>query len=308
MRNRIALAAACFFVLSGCDVLDFEGNQRFTADFHHTYPLKSGGRISVENFNGAIEIAGWDQETVDISGTKFANSEEGLNAVRIDIAAAPESISIRTVRPSERRGSSGARYTIRVPRRTQLDRIVSTNGTIRAEDLEGAARLRTSNGGVRVLRLKGGVEATTSNGTMELDRVEGGVTVRTSNGRIRAEGVRGSFDATTTNGSISLDMDRPEPNRPVKLETTNGSIEATLTELNSNDVQASTSNGSITLRLPAKAGARVQARTSRSAINTEFEVRTEGSVEKHRLEGVIGGGGPLLDLQTSNGSIRLLKM
>jgi DUF4097 and DUF4098 domain-containing protein YvlB len=94
----------------------------------------------------------------------------------------------------------------------------------------------------------------------------------------------------------------------VKLETSNGSIEATLAELNSNDVRATTSNGSITLRLPSKAGARVQARTSRSAISTEFDVRTEGAVEKNRLDGLIGAGGPLLDLATSNGSIRLLRL
>jgi hypothetical protein len=36
-------------------------------------------------------------------------------------------------------------------------------------------------------------------------------------------------------------------------------------------------------------------------------VRARGELSRNRLEGVIGSGGPLIDLSTSNGSIHLLK-
>jgi hypothetical protein len=53
--------------------------------------------------------------------------------------------------------------------------------------------------------------------------------------------------------------------------------------------------------------ARLSAHTSNSSIETDFEIRAQGELSKNRLEGVLGSGGPLIDLNTSNGSIRLVK-
>jgi hypothetical protein len=36
-------------------------------------------------------------------------------------------------------------------------------------------------------------------------------------------------------------------------------------------------------------------------------MRTRGEFSKHHLEGTLGTGGPLIDLSTSNGSIRILR-
>jgi hypothetical protein len=52
----------------------------------------------------------------------------------------------------------------------------------------------------------------------------------------------------------------------------------------------------------------VVARTTNSSISSDFEVKMQGEFSKNRLEGVIGNGGSLIDLSTSNGSIRLLKL
>ena len=66
--------AAGLLGLAGCDIddLDIGGSERSSQDFHYSYPMQPGGRLSVENFNGSVEISGWDQDTVDISGTKYA--------------------------------------------------------------------------------------------------------------------------------------------------------------------------------------------------------------------------------------------
>jgi hypothetical protein len=75
------------------------------------------------------------------------------------------------------------------------------------------------------------------------------------------------------------------------------------------EVHADTSNSSITVRLPSSAGATVRAHTTNSSIDTDFDVSVHGGmISKHRLEGTIGSGGPLLDLGTSNGSIKILRL
>jgi len=57
---RLALLSAVL-LLSGCDAADWGDSRKFTEDFTFTYDLQPGGRLSVENFNGAVEIYSWDR-------------------------------------------------------------------------------------------------------------------------------------------------------------------------------------------------------------------------------------------------------
>jgi hypothetical protein len=277
--------AAGLLLLAGCEFEDFGGMERYHEDFHYSYPMKSGGRLAVDSFNGAVEVSTWDQETVDISGTRYARSQDTISEVRVDVDHSPDSVSVRASRPTMRNGNFGVRFVMKVPRSAVLDRIVSSNGAIRVVDTSGPARLHTSNGAIHVSSLKGELHAETSNGSLELTDVDGPVTAHTSNGGIRAKGLRAAVDVSTSNGSIDLAFDSgPVPS-----------------------IKASSSNSGITLRLPAKVDARISASTSNSSITSDFEMMTRGEISKHRIEGTLGAGGPLIDLHTSNGGIRILK-
>jgi DUF4097 and DUF4098 domain-containing protein YvlB len=310
MRAKLLLPilAAALLGLAACDFEDFGGFDRYRQDFHYTYPLKSGGRLLVETFNGSVEVSGWDQETVDISGSKYGRTQEAADALKVAIDNSPDSVSIRVPRPSDRRGNMGARFVIKIPRAAYVDRIFTSNGAIRTLDGSGPARLRTSNGAIRVQALRGSLDAQTSNGSVELIDVDGDARVHTSNGHIRTEGLRGSLEAGTSNSSINARLEQVPAGRPVRLETTNSSVELSVPANFANDIRVSTSNGGITLHMPYQVNAHVMARTNNSSISSDFEVRMQGEFSKNRLEGTIGNGGPLIDLSTSNGSIRLLKM
>jgi len=272
-------------ILAGCEFDDFGDVGRYHEDFHYNYPLKAGGRVAVESFNGGVEISVWDQENVDISGTRYARTQSAISEVRIDVEHTPEAVSIRTTRPTERMGNFGARFVIKVPRKAVLDRVVTSNGSIRATELAGPARLKTSNGGIHVQDFVGELNAETSNGSVELNQVEGPITAHTSNSAIRGRGLRGQLDLTTSNGGIDL------------------ALEGTKTP----EIRAHTSNAGITVRLPAGANARVSASTSNGSISSDFEVTTRGEISRNRMEGTLGSGGPLLDLHTSNGSVRIVR-
>jgi DUF4097 and DUF4098 domain-containing protein YvlB len=306
MRSGFVLASA--LLLSGCIIDDFGPSDRYQADFHYTYDLQPGGRISAEGFNGSIEITGWDQNKVEINGTRFASTEEMRDAIRIDIHNTPESIDVRAVRPSTRVGSMGVRYTMHVPNKAELDRITTSNGSIRIHDVASAAHLQSSNGGIRVDHVGGDVDARTSNSSIELDSVRGGAVVKTSNGRIHAENVSGNCEAETSNSSITVRLESA-PDAPLRLTSSNGSIDLTMTKPPKNSIRAHTSNSGITLHLPSGTSARVMASTSNSSISSDFEVATQvnGEGRKNHLEGAIGTGGPTLDLSTSNGHIRILR-
>ena len=303
----VPFLAAGLLGVTGCYIDDFGGFGRYTKDFHYNYPLKSGGRLSLESFNGAIDLSTWDEDTVDISGTKFAPSPEAADALRIEIDNTPDSVSVRVVRPTELRGNRGARFSVKMPRRTVLDLVRTSNGQIQVNGGAGPARFRTSNGSVRVQGFEGSLDAQSSNGAVELTDVTGEVTARTSNGHIHADNLKGTLQATTSNGTITANL-AAAGDRALRLETSNGSVDLTLPPKFNNDVRASSSNGRITLHLPPELNARVLARTNNASVTSDFDVRAQGEMRKNRMDGVIGNGGPLLDLTTSNAGIRLVKM
>jgi hypothetical protein len=310
MRAKLLLPILAAALLSQAACV-FEGLgefDRYRQDFHYSYPLKSGGRLSVETFNGSVEVSGWDQETVDISGTKSGPTQEAADALKVAIDNSPDSVSIRVARPSDDRGNRGARFVIKIPRAANVDHIFTSNGSIRTVDGSGPARLRTSNGAIRVQALRGGLDAQTSNAAVELIDTDGDAKVHSSNGHVHAEGLRGGLEAETSNGSINARLAQVPAGRPVRLGTTNSAVEVSLPANFANDIRVSTSNGGITLHMPYQVNAHVAARTTNSSISSELEIKMEGEFSKNRLEGVIGTGGPLIDLSTSNGSIRLLKM
>jgi hypothetical protein len=279
--------------------------QRFNKDFHSSYPLKPGGRLSVETFDGSVDISGWDQDTVDISGTKYGPTQDEADNLRVDIDASPDSVSVRVPRPTMRRNNEGARLVIKMPRNTLLDRITTSNSSIRTQDGAGTARLKTSNGSIRVVDLRGDLEAETSNSSIELQGVDGNARVHTSNGHIRAERLGGSLEANTSNGGVNVDITRAD--KSVRIDTSNSGVELSLPPNFNSSVHVDTNNGPITLRMAEGANARISARTSNASIKTELEVRAQGELSHNRLEGVIGNGGPLIDLSTSNAGIHLLR-
>jgi DUF4097 and DUF4098 domain-containing protein YvlB len=303
---------AALSLLSGCIYVgDWGDSDAFKQDFHSTHPLDPGGRVSVESFNGSIEIAGWEQSSVEINGTKHAGFRDALDDIKIDVNSTPGAIRIRAVRGAERFHNAGVRFSLRVPRKAVLELVSSSNGRIEVDNIEGRAHLHTSNGGMRILRVQGDIEADTSNGTIDAQDLKGNANFHTSNGSVHAEASSGSFEAVTSNGRIEVRLNDPATG-PVRLHSSNGHIELTVNSKQLPEVRAATTNSSILLRLPPSADARVRAYTSHSSsITSEFDESSEDRRRRRAhsdLEENIGHGGPLLELETTNGSIKIQKL
>ncbi len=302
------LLASGSLVLAGCD-LDMEdwGNSgRYKEDFSSTHKLASGGRVMLESFNGGVEIMGWDKDSVEVSGTKSAAREDVMKQIKIDVVSEADSIRIRAIRPVEHNCNCGTKFMLKVPKKVILDMIQTSNGGVRVESITGNSRLKTSNGSIRVWGVDGNLEAVTSNASIDVGQFKGTAELRSSNGRIKADGVRGGFDARTSNASIDATVAELEPGRAVTLDSSNGSITLTLETWKNNDIKAHTSNSSINVRLPDKVAADLNLTTSNGSITTDFEITTS-QMSKTHVVGKLNGGGPRLDLTTSNGSVRLMK-
>ncbi len=290
-------------LLSSCGVGDFD---RVKEDFHYSYPLQAGGRLDLSNRNGSVEIAGWDRNTIDVSGTKFASNTERLKQIKINVSVSGNDASVETEAPNASWfGSSGAKYQIRVPRQTTLGRAKTTNGGVSVEDLEGGGQVTSTNGRLSFARDTGDYQAETTNGAVEYEQCSGSERAQTTNGSIRGRLKTGVIEAQSTNGSIDFTLLQPPDNRPIRLSTTNGGVVLAIAELHDNSVQAHTMNGSVTLRLPDGANANVDLKTNLSSIKNELTLSSTSETSKHRLMGQLGKGGPLISASTSTGSIHL---
>ncbi len=130
-----------------------------------------------------------------------------------------------------------------------------------------------------------------------------GVTVigRTVNGEVEATGLRSDVYAESVNGDIEIST-----TGFAQAETVNGSIEASMGSADfQSSVEFSTVNGSIDLDLPDDINADLDASWLNGSFESDIPFLLEGSMSKRSARGVLGNGGPELELQTVNGSIRI---
>lgn len=127
------------------------------------------------------------------------------------------------------------------------------------------------------------------------------VVLKGSNGEITASGITGSFRATTSNGMITADGIEG----PAQVETTNGRIDLRLARVAESGVSCETTNGEVRVSLPADAKVRVSARVTNGMIDTGDLKLVTTEQTRRRLEGTIGGGGPLVRLETTNGRVMI---
>jgi bifunctional DNA-binding transcriptional regulator/antitoxin component of YhaV-PrlF toxin-antitoxin module len=128
------------------------------------------------------------------------------------------------------------------------------------------------------------VRVTTVNGGIELSGLKGRITAEATNGGVKAHDVSGAIDASTTNGGVEVELARVAESG-AKLGCTNGGIKLTL---------------------PSDAKATISARITNGGINTSgVNIETTGETSRRRLEGRMNGGGPRIDIEGTNGGIRI---
>ncbi len=182
----------------------------------------------------------------------------------------------------------------------------TSGGSITLIATGGSADLKTSGGSIEVGDVAGDIHAQTSGGNLHFGKIQGSVWGKTSGGSIKVSDCNGDVNVHTSGGSIKLES----VSGGVNARTSGGSIRAFLTEQPEEACSVRTSGGSITVNLIPDIAIDVDAETSGGRVSTDFAVASviQGKVPKNRLKGRINGGGPLMKLRTSGGSIRLQKV
>lgn len=189
---------------------------KLTEEFHHTYALGAGGRVELDNINGAVHITAWDKDEVKVDAVKYANTKERMDEAEIEVESGSSYVSISTKYRDHNHtwnrdgwnNPASVEYTLTVPRAVRLDEIKLINGPL---DIHG---------------------------------VTGEVRASCINGRMTVQGLQGRVKLGSVNSRMEVQFDKLS-NSPVELSSVNGGIELTLPSDAKAEVEASTVSGSI---------------------------------------------------------------
>jgi len=126
------------------------------------------------------------------------------------------------------------------------------------------------------------------------------VTLETRNGEVHVTGLSGSVKVDSSNGPIVGE----DLSGPVLAGTTNGAVRIQVAALHPEGIRLDTTNGAIDLKIPADARANISARWVNGGFRTSG-IDPEGQRERRRFEGKLNGGGPRIELSTTNGGIHI---
>lgn len=221
----------------------------------HSLDFSSGGRISLENINGDIQISGDKTDEVKIRVQKKAGGQEYMDDLKVIIDADDDYIRIETRHPEggsrwsfggkDRSGSVS--YDLTIPESSNLDTISTVNGSVVITGVSGTVNAETVNGDLNISNLSSNADLETVNGGIEAEFDSVGGSQRVSgeavNGklvfrlpanasaRINAETVNGDIDAEefeleAEKGFVGKELDGQigSGEARISLETVNGSI------------------------------------------------------------------------------------
>lgn len=298
-----AILLASMTAFAACEVnLNSEG---LTAREVKTYTVTGQAELSLDTFDGAIEVHSWDRKEIEVEIEKRAMEQVLLDEIKIDARQQGDNVVIKVTGPTrmEHRGvtigvniSPTARLRVAVPRNINLNAL-SADGSIRAEAIDGRIVLNTTDGSVTATRIGGDIQ------------------IRSGDGSIRLTNITGKLDLETRDGSIGLDG-KPTV---LRVRTGDGSIRANIEPdtVMADNWDLTTSDGTVVVTLPGLFNAEVDAETSDGAVRSSHPLLDDGGSRRADGEGNserrerrrmmrtrMGDGGKMFRIRTGDGNIR----
>lgn len=307
--SLITIAAATFLPLS------LFGASKIVRTIEQTINLDGVSKVEVRIHGGFINLNGDARSDANILVEKVFRkaSEKEVDSLEAEIA---QTIEIRddvlyiefkydndwdfwSLFKSKPSVSFNA--TLSVPKSIDID-LHTSGGHIEVAGVEGEVAARTSGGHMKLAHIGGPLKAHTSGGSITATDLKSAADLSTSGGRIKVDSIAGNSKLKTSGGSISA----TKVNGPLDAKTSGGSITASFPRGIDADTVLKTSGGGITAKLPQGEKFYLNARTSGGGVNSDFPITVYGELKRSQTaEGPVNGGGPLLELRTSGGSINV---
>jgi hypothetical protein len=277
--------------------------------FERTLKVAGTVDLSVQTGSGQIRIQPGATGSVRIaarlkSGGSWTASDSDIEQRIQKIVQNP---------PIEQQGD-----TIRIGRFTDDDLArnisISYDVTVPADTKVAAS---TGSGSIVIGAVKGTVAASSGSGSIQVDGAAS-LKAHTGSGSIHAAAVAGAISAQSGSGSITIAQTGPGDvsvsaasggvtltgvNGAAKVRTASGSI--TIDGRPAGPWSLDASSGGVSVTVPPDAAFDLDARSSSGSVSSTHPVTMTGEIDRRRMNGKVRGGGPLVEVSTSSGGIRI---
>jgi DUF4097 and DUF4098 domain-containing protein YvlB len=266
------------------EVSTIGGSAEITNDFGNVNLSDVHGRVTCTTGHGRVKASALTGNSVTIHDS-FGNIELDTVSGTLDAETSNGRITVRDARGAVTlRTSFGAIDASNIPKGI---RATDGNGAITLADIGGDTYAKTSFGSVLIERVNGNLTVENNNGSVTARNVKGDANVRTSFSGVTLDGIGGKISVDNQNGAIAVTASRP----------TSGC----------RDIVLKTSFSSIRVQIPQGLGYNLTAHTSFGRVSSDLPVTSTGSIAGDTLNGTINGGGCVLQLNDTNGSIEITK-
>lgn len=226
MRRRVFLTA-CAVPLTGCTGI---GTEVTTDTVVERLVVEDGTRLRVVVENGDVSVSRAEgDEMVIEANRRTTEGEEGLDEIQLITDESDGELTVTADYPETE--SFGERYAVdidvSVPAGVVLERAESANGGVNVSDVSGEAS----------------PQLVSANGAVRAENIDGYVSLRSTNGSIEATGVVGITRASTVNGSVDVEI--REVRRPAVIESSQGNVTVHVAETVEAEFVLRTTNGSV---------------------------------------------------------------
>ena len=267
-----------------------------------TVAAARGQRLAIDLHGGSVTVGVWDRPQVRVRVTG-AGSRTGVEVetsgptIEVEVDGpgyGPATGDLEVTAPAWLGVSvDGVSLDVTIRGIRAPISVETVEGDVEVDGGDGAVDLNSVQGSVRLRNARGRIKVTSVNESVRLENVQGDLTAETVNGDVtilRADAT--GAEGTSVNGDIVYDG-------PIKR---GGSYAFT------------THNGDVTVPIADGTGVDVNVATFGGEFVTDVPVRLEGQGRRprrgpstKRYSFTLGGGGARLDLESFQGTIRLVK-
>lgn len=294
-KTVISIVAVCALFIAGVSMAE---------EIDRTLDADRESRISISNLSGDVDVRGWDQNRVHITG------ELGDDVEELIFERDGKQVTIKVKVPDRKWGKKDVTsdLDIRVPHGSSLN-VSTVSADIDVEGVRGEQRLRTVSGDISVEAFAAEINAEAVSGDVDIDgKGTAGVwRFTTVSGDIRANNLAGELQAEVVSGDIELNGGSYER---VTLETVNGDIEFRAGLRGGGKMDIESVNGSVDVNLVGSVSARFDIETFNGGIRNCFGPKAE-KTSRHGpgwdLDFTEGSGDGRVTIDTLNGRVTICK-
>lgn len=275
-----------------------------------SFTLSGFGKIETRTSGASVSIEGTEGNQVIVDmyvkrngksvDANDADVQNRLENYQIDIEKSGNTVSLSVSTKKNLNWSKGNNlslsFDIKVPYEMSTD-LNTSGGSIAISGIDGNQSIKSSGGSVKISGSSGNVTAKSSGGSLSVTEFSGLLDLSTSGGSVKVSGMEGDLIINSSGGSVGLE----DVSGKIYASTSGGGIKADINNIDGG-LTLKSSGGSISAIIPKDLP--MDLNLNGGNVNTKL-TNFEGEMKRDKIVGKSNGGGVLISMASSGGSIKL---